>query len=176
MADKKTVQDLLVDEIKDLYSAEKQLTKAIPKMATGSNDETLKKAFTDHLKESEAQVGRLEEIGKLLESSPAGKKCVGMEGCIKEGGEALEESGDDNILDLGLIGAGTRVEHYEIAGYMTAISLAQCIGAKDVVVLLQKSLAEEQGAEQKLRSIGSALVKTAPADTKAYGQANSEGR
>lgn len=170
MAEKRTVEDLLVDEIKDLYSAEKQLTKAIPKLVKGSHDQTLRKAFSDHLKETEAQVARLVEIGRLLEASPAGKKCVGMEGCIKEGGEALEETGDDNILDLGLIGAGTRVEHYEIAGYMTAISLAQRIGATGVVTLLQESLAEEQGAEQKLRSIGSGLLKSAPADGKAHGK------
>jgi ferritin-like metal-binding protein YciE len=94
-----------------------------------------------------------------------------MEGCIKEGGEALEETGGNNILDLRLIGAGTRVEHYEIAGYITAISLAQRIGAKDIVTLLQKSLAEEQGAEQTLRSIGSGLLKNAPADAKAHGKA-----
>ena len=172
MADKKTVQDLLVDEIKDLYSAEKQLIKAIPKMAKGSHDHLLQKAFSDHLKETEGQVARLEEIGELLDASPAGKKCVGMEGCIKEGGEALEETGDDNVLDLGLIGAGTRVEHYEIAGYMTAISLAQRIGAKDVVILLQESLSEEQRAEEKLRSIGSGLLKNAPVRGKAQGKAS----
>jgi len=172
MADKKTVQDLLVDEIKDLYSAEKQLTKAIPKMVKGAQNQTLQKAFKDHLKETEAQVARLKEIGNLLGASPAGKKCVGMEGCIKEGGEALEETGDANILDLGLIGAGTRVENYEIAGYMTAISLAQRIGAKDVATLLQESLAEEHGAEQKLRSIGSGLLKNAPATAKSQAKAS----
>jgi ferritin-like metal-binding protein YciE len=172
MADKKTVQDLLVDEIKDLYSAEKQLTKAIPKMVKGAQNQTLQKAFKDHLKETQAQVARLEEIGNLLGASPAGKKCVGMEGCIKEGGEALEETGDANILDLGLIGAGTRVENYEIAGYMTAISLAQRIGAKDIATLLQESLAEEHGAEQKLRSIGSGLLKNAPATAKSQAKAS----
>jgi len=172
MPDKKTVQDLLVDEIKDLYSAEKQLTKAIPKMVKGAQNQTLQKAFKDHLKETQAQVARLEEIGNLLGASPAGKKCVGMEGCIKEGGEALEETGDANILDLGLIGAGTRVENYEIAGYMTAISLAQRIGAKDIATLLQESLAEEHGAEQKLRSIGSGLLKNAPATAKSQAKAS----
>ena len=159
MAEKNTVMDLLKDEIKDLYSAEKQLTKAIPKMIKGSNDPALKEAFTAHLKETEEQVVRLEQVAELLETKPTGKKCVGMEGCISEGAEALEETGEENILDLGIIGAGTRVEHYEMAGYMTAISLAQSIGAKEVVALLQKSLTEEQAAEQKLRSIGSGLMK-----------------
>ena len=164
MADKKTVQDLLADEIKDLYSAEKQLTKAIPKMAKGSNDESLKAAFSGHLKETEGQVERLDKVAKLLGISPTGKKCVGMEGCIKEGAEALEEDGDEKLLDLGLIGAGGRVEHYEMAGYMTAISLAQRIGKSDVVALLKASLAEEQAADQKLRSIGAGLLKGAPAE------------
>ena len=159
MADKNTLMDLLTDEIKYLYSAEKQLTKAIPKMAKGSNDPALKDAFTAHLKETQEQVTRLEQAAELLGIKPTGKKCVGMEGCIGEGAEALEDKGEENILDLGLIGAGTRVEHYEMAGYMTAISLAQSIGAKEVVALLQKSLAEEQAAEQKLRSIGSGLMK-----------------
>ena len=95
MADKKSIRDLLEDEIKDLYSAEKQLTKAIPKMAKGSNDSDLKMAFRDHLKETEDQVARLEQVAKLLEMKLAGKKCVGMEGCIKEGAEALEERGDE---------------------------------------------------------------------------------
>ena len=161
MADKKTVKDLLEDEIKDLYSAEKQLTKAIPKMAKGSNDAVLKQAFKDHLKETEGQVTRLEEVAKLLEMKPTGKKCVGMEGCIKEGSEALGEDGDETILDLGIIGAGSRVEHYEMAGYMTAIGLAQRLKATEVVSLLGQSLAEEQGAEQKLRKIAGSLMKSA---------------
>jgi ferritin-like metal-binding protein YciE len=163
MADKNTVKDLLADEIKDLYSAEKQLTKAIPKMAKGSTDPTLKEAFTAHLKETQGQVARLEEVAQLLDIKPTGKKCVGMEGCISEGAEALQEEGDDAILDLGLIGAGTRVEHYEMAGYMTAISLAQKLGAKEVVGLLTESLNEEQNAEKKLRQISATLLKGAAA-------------
>jgi ferritin-like metal-binding protein YciE len=163
MADKKTVKDLLEDEIKDLYSAEKQLTKAIPKMARGSNDAALKEAFSAHLKETQEQVVRLEQIGQLLGTKPTGKKCMGMEGVIKEGAEALQEEGDETILDLGLIGAGSRVEHYEMAGYLTAISLAQRMGSSDVVGLLKQSLAEEQAAEQKLRKIASTLIKSAVA-------------
>jgi ferritin-like metal-binding protein YciE len=163
MADKKeVVKDLLEDEIKDLYSAEKQLLKAIPKMAKGSNDPALQDAFKGHLKETEAQAKRLEQIATILEIRPTGKKCVGMEGCIKEGAEALSEDGDDTVLDLGIIGAGSRVEHYEMAGYLTAISLAQQIGEKQVVTLLKQSLAEEQGAEDKLRKIASDLLSSAP--------------
>jgi ferritin-like metal-binding protein YciE len=161
MADKIIVKDLLEDEIKDLYSAEKQLTKAIPKMAKGSNDPALQTAFRDHLKETEGQVARLEEVARLLEIKPGGKKCMGMEGVIQEGAEALEEEGDETILDLGIIGAGSRVEHYEMAGYLTAISLAGRMKAGEIVTLLKQSLAEEQGAEKKLRTIGAGLIKRA---------------
>jgi ferritin-like metal-binding protein YciE len=164
MADKNTIQDLLGDEIKDLYSAEKQLTKAIPKMAKGSTDNALKAALTAHLQETQDQVSRLEKVGELLAIKVTGKKCVGMEGCIQEGAEALEEKGDDAVLDLGIIGAGSRVEHYEIAGYLTAISLATRLGATEVVGLLRESLAEEEAAEKKLRQIASGLLKSAPAE------------
>src|SRR5512140_273541 len=153
MADKQTLKDLIEEEIKDLYSAEKQLTNASPKMAKGSHDAGLSTALTNHLKETEEQVTRLEEVAKLLDIKPAGKKCEGMEGVIKEGAEALESQGNETVHDLGIIGAGSRVEHYEMAGYMTAISLAERMGAKDVVKLLQKSLAEEQAAEQTLRKL-----------------------
>jgi ferritin-like metal-binding protein YciE len=162
MADKENLKDLLEDEIKDLYSAEKQLTKAIPKMAKGSNDPALRDAFKGHLKETEAQLQRLERIAGILETKPSGKKCVGMEGCIKEGAEALSEDGDETVLDLGIIGAGSRVEHYEMAGYMTAVSLAEQIGENEVVSLLKASLAEEQGAENKLRKIAANLLSGAP--------------
>jgi ferritin-like metal-binding protein YciE len=161
MADKQTVKDLLEDEIKDLYSAEKQLTKAIPKMAKGSHDAALATAFKNHLRETEEQVSRLEEVGRLLDLKPGGKKCEGMEGVLKEGAEALEQDGDEAIVDLGIIGAGSRVEHYEMSGYITAISLAQRLGAREVVNLLQKSLAEEQAAEQTLRKIAAGLIKGA---------------
>lgn len=162
MADKEVLKDLLEDEIKDLYSAEKQLTKAIPKMAKGSTDSALQEAFKGHLKETEVQVQRLEKIAEILEITPTGKKCVGMEGCIKEGAEALSEDGDETVLDLGIIGAGSRVEHYEMAGYLTAISLAEQIGEQEVVGLLKKSFAEEQGAEDKLRKIAANLLSGAP--------------
>ena len=164
MSDKNSLKDLLADEIKDLYSAEKQLTKAIPKMARGSNDPALKEAFTAHLKETQNQVSRLEEVGQSLGIKVTGKKCAGMEGVIKEGAEALEEEGDEAVLDLGIIGAGSRVEHYEMAGYLTAISLAKRLGQSDVVSLLQESLAEEEAAEKKLRGIASSLLKKAPAE------------
>jgi ferritin-like metal-binding protein YciE len=162
MADKETLQGLLADEIKDLYSAEKQLTKAIPKMAKGSNNADLATAFRNHLQETLGQVSRLEEVARMLDIKPTGKKCAGMEGVIKEGAEALEEEGNEVVLDLGIIGAGCRVEHYEIVGYTTAISLAQQIGAKEAVTLLQQSLAEEKAADQGLRKIAGNMIKAAP--------------
>src|SRR5580698_9431666 len=161
MADKEVLKDLLEDEIKDLYSAEKQLTKAIPKMAKGSNDPALQDAFKGHLKETEAQVQRLEQIAGILEIKPSGKKCVGMEGCKGRCG-GIERGGDETVLDLGIIGAGSRVEHYEMASYLTAISMAEQIGEKEVVTLLKKSLSEEQGAEGKLRKIAANLLSGAP--------------
>jgi ferritin-like metal-binding protein YciE len=162
MSELSTIKDLLEDEIKDLYSAETQLTKAIPKMAAGSNNKELSSAFEAHLKETQGQVGRLEQVAEILGTKPTGKKCAGMEGVIKEGAEALDEDGDENVLDLGIIGAGSRVEHYEIAGYTTAISLAKQLGQDNVVKLLNASLAEEQAAETKLRSIAQSILKSAP--------------
>jgi|ERR1700685_1607979 len=164
MSELNSVKDLLEDEIKDLYSAEKQLTKAIPKMAKGSNDKELEAAFRSHLKETEGQIERLEKAAKILGTKPTGKKCNGMEGVIEEGAEALEEEGNENVLDLGIIGAGSRVEHYEMAGYRTAISLAQRMGANDVASLLSQSLSEEEAADEKLRKIGQQILKSAPAE------------
>ena len=152
---------LLQEEIKDIYDAEKRLVRAIPKMAKGSNDPALREAFRNHLKETQEQVTRLEQAAQLLDMKPTGKKCMGMEGVIQEGAEALEDDGEDAVLDLGIIGAGSRVEHYEMAGYLTAISLAARIGASPVVGLLKQSLAEEESAEKTLRQIASALIKTA---------------
>jgi ferritin-like metal-binding protein YciE len=167
MAAKKTVEDLLSDEIKDLYSAEKQLTKAIPKMAKGATDDALQSALQAHLIETEKQVARLEEAAVLLSIKPGGKKCAGMEGVIREGAEVLAETGDETVLDLGIIGAASRVEHYEIAGYLTAINLAKRMKAGEVAMLLEQSLAEEQEAERKLRAISVDLVKAAATITKA---------
>jgi ferritin-like metal-binding protein YciE len=164
MSELATIKDLLEDEIKDLYSAEKQLTKAIPKMAKGSNNEELSAAFQAHLKETEGQITRLEQVAKLLDTTPTGKKCKGMEGVIAEGAEALEEDGDEHVLDLGIIGAGSRVEHYEMAGYTTAINLAKQLGEDEIVELLTQNLEEEQAADEKLRTIGEQILGEAPTE------------
>jgi ferritin-like metal-binding protein YciE len=159
-----TIKDLLEEEIQDLYSAEKQLTKAIPKMAKGSNNEELSAAFEAHLKETEGQIDRLEQAAKLLGTKTSGKKCKGMEGVIAEGAEALDEDGDEHVLDLGIIGAGSRVEHYEMAWYTTAINLAKQLGEDEVVELLSANLKEEEAADEKLRSIGEEILAQAPTE------------
>lgn len=164
MSELATIKDLLEEEIKDLYSAEKQLTKAIPKMVKGSNNEELSAAFEAHLKETEGQIDRLEQVAKLLGTTPSGKKCKGMEGVIAEGAEALDEDGDENVLDLGIIGAGSRVEHYEMAGYTTAINLAKQLENDEVAELLSENLKEEQAADEKLRTIGSKILQQAPTE------------
>ena len=127
-------------------------------MAKGSNDASLKEAFASHLKETQEQVMRLEEIGRLLDIKVTGTKCVGMEGCIQEGSEALEENGEDNILDLGIIGAGSRVEHYEMAGYTSAISLAKALGLTSVVKTLSTTLSEEVATDAKLSKANESAI------------------
>lgn len=162
MTKEKTVNDLLVSEIKDLYSAEKQLVRALPNMANGAHHPALKEAFKDHLKETETQVQRLEDIADILDMAPGGKKCVGMEGIVEEGTEARKEEGNPTILDLGIIAAALRVEHYEMAGYTITIGLAEKLGEDEVVDLLNESLAEEMASHDMLRDIARDLTRDAP--------------
>ena len=164
MSQLSTLNDLLIDELKDLYSAEKQLLKAIPKMQKGSNMPELAEAFATHLKETEGQVERLDQIGEMLDVRLGGKKCKGMEGVIEEGAEVLEDKGEESICDLAITGAACRVEHYEMAGYQSAISLAQQLGHTDAVRLLQETLAQEQAADKKMRELASRLIKSANTD------------
>ena len=144
-----TPRDLLVEELKDLYSAENQLLKALPKMAKAATNEALKAAFETHLEQTEGHVQRLEEIGEQLGESMKGKKCKAMEGLIAEGKEIIEEDAEPALLDLALIGAAQKVEHYEISGYGTVRTLAQIAGEKDIVSALQQTL-DEEGATDKL--------------------------
>src|SRR5688500_14853952 len=123
-----TPRELLVHELKDLYSAETQLLKALPKMAKTATSEELTEAFTNHLEQTREQVARLEKVGEQLGESMKGKKCLAMEGLIKEGEETMEEDATPAMLDLALIGAAQKVEHYEIAGYGTARTLAERAG------------------------------------------------
>src|SRR5512143_626486 len=139
----RTLEDVYVDLLKDLYSAEKQLVKALPKMAKGAQSSDLQKAFQDHLRQTEGQVDRIERIFTEMGGSPRGKKCVGMEGLVEEGNELLKEDAEPDALDAGLIAAAQKVEHYEVAGYGTARAWAQQLGYDKAARLLQQTLEEE---------------------------------
>src|SRR5262245_31285749 len=132
----KTLEDLLADELKDLYSAENQITKALPKMAKNTQSSELRTAFEDHLRQTENQVRRLERACTELGISPKGKKCVGMEGLLEEGREIMSTADDTSALEAGLIGAAQKVEHYEIAAYGTARAHARQLGFNSVVQFL----------------------------------------
>ena len=153
-----TLEDLYTDLLKDLYSAEKQLVKALPKMAKNAQSPDLQKAFQEHLRQTEGQVERIERIFQELEGSPRGKKCVGMEGLIEEGNELLQEDVEPDVLDAGLIAAAQKVEHYEIAGYGTARAWAQRLGYDKAARLLQQTLEEESMANEKLTKIAESHV------------------
>ena len=153
-----TLEDVYTDLLKDLYSAEKQLVKALPKMAKNAQSPDLQKAFQEHLRQTEGQVERIERIFQELEGSPRGKKCVGMEGLIEEGNELLQEDVEPDVLDAGLIAAAQKVEHYEIAGYGTARAWAQRLGYDKAARLLQQTLEEESMANEKLTKIAESHV------------------
>ena len=153
-----SLRDLYIDELKDLYSAEKQLVKALPKMAKNATNPDLKKAFTDHLEQTEEHVSRLEQIFESLEASPRGKKCVGMEGLIEEAKEMLEEDAAEDVLDAGLISKAQHVEHYEMAGYGTVRRFAQILGETEHVELLEQTLNEEKEADQLLTQLADSSI------------------
>jgi ferritin-like metal-binding protein YciE len=154
------LEDLLTDELKDLYSAENQLIKALPKMAKTSQSEELRMAFEEHLEQTRGHAQRIEQICDELGISPKGKKCVGMEGLIEEGKEVMQEELDADTLDAGLIGAAQKVEHYEMAGYGTASAHARQLGYNKAVTLLEKTLQEEKKADEKLTKIAEASINT----------------
>jgi len=153
-----TLHDLFIHELKDLYSAENQILKALPKMIEAANSEELAQAFAKHLQETEGHVQRIEDIFRELEGSPRGKKCAGMEGLLKEGKEVMEEQAADWVMDAALIGAAQRVEHYEIAGYGTARDHAQKLGMYQAAQLLQQTLDEEGAADKKLTEIAASSI------------------
>ncbi|MBS0190393.1 MAG: ferritin-like domain-containing protein [Phycisphaerales bacterium] len=148
-----SLQKALQEQIRDLFSAENQLVKALPKMAKNASSDTLREAIEDHLEETRGHVERLQEIAEILEFKPGGKKCKAMEGLIAEGKEVLEEDGEGAVIDLAMIGAAQRVEHYEIAAYGTARAMAERLGQSQVVKLLQATLDEEGAADKKLTEI-----------------------
>jgi ferritin-like metal-binding protein YciE len=151
------LRELLVEELRDLYSAENQLTKALPKVAKNSSDPKLKKAIESHLKETEGHVQRLEQIFESLEKSPKGKTCDGMKGLISEAAERIKEGGEGPVLDAGLIADAQRVEHYEISAYGSARTFANLLGEKEIVKLLEQTLEEEKAADAKLGQIAQSI-------------------
>ena len=147
-----SLNKLYVDELKDLFSAESQLVKALPKMAKVASSDELRAGFEEHLEQTKGHVQRLEEIFQSLDESPKGKKCVGMEGLIKEGSEVMEDF-EDSVLDAGLIGAARRVEHYEMAAYGVVCEIAHVLGQSRHASLLEKTLAEEKQTDDKLAEL-----------------------
>ena len=144
---------LYVDELKDLFSAENQLLKALPKMARAASSDELRTGFEEHLEQTKIQVQRLEEIFESLDESPKGKKCVAMQGLVKEGSEVMEEGFEDAVLDAGLIGAARRVEHYEMAAYSAVCEFAKVLGQTKHASLLEKTLTEEKRTDEKLAKL-----------------------
>ena len=159
-----SLHDLYVDELKDLYNAENQLLKALPKMAKAASAPKLKAAFTEHLEVTRGHVERLERVFEGLGASPKGKKCKAMEGLIEEGKEVMEEEGEDAVIDAALIGAAQRVEHYEMAGYGTVRTFAQLLGFDDAAALLQSTLDEEGEADKKLTQLAETVINVEAAD------------
>ncbi len=152
-----SLEKLYVDELKDLYSAETQILKGLPRMIKAASSRELKRAFTDHERVTKRQVKRLERIFKELGASPRGKKCVGMEGLIEEAKELISEKPEPDVLDAGLISKAQHVEHYEMAGYGTVRNYAKVLGYRDQAALLQETLNEEGDADKLLTQISARL-------------------
>jgi len=161
----KTLQDLFIHELKDIYSAETQLTKALPKMAKSASSEELKSAFEEHLEQTKEHVRRLEQIAEACECKLTGHKCKAMEGLVEEGSEMISEDAEDVVRDAGLIGAAQRVEHYEIAAYGTARALAECLGYSEAVDLLSETLEEEKETDEKLTEIAESTINAQAAES-----------
>jgi ferritin-like metal-binding protein YciE len=158
MAEENPLQELLVEELKDLYSAENQIIKALPRMARAASTPQLRRAFELHLRETRGQVKRLDRIGRMLEVKLTGKKCHGMAGLIDEGKEIIQDGFEESALDAGLIGAAQKVEHYEIAAYGTARAHARMLGYRDIGKLLQETLDEEGATDKKLTQLALQVI------------------
>jgi ferritin-like metal-binding protein YciE len=153
-----TLKTLYVNELRDLYNAENQLIKALPKMAKAASSEELKEAFEKHLEQTKTHVERLEEVFEDLDEKPTGKTCRAMKGLIEEGSEILEEDGEESVLDAGIIVAAQKVEHYEIASYGSVRTFAELLGKDKSAQLLQTTLEEESEANEKLNELAEGIV------------------
>jgi ferritin-like metal-binding protein YciE len=156
--------EVLVDELRDMYSAENQLVKALPKLAKGAKNKELKSLFTTHLEETKGQVERLKQVFQILGEKPTGEHCNGMEGVIEEGADALEKDEEGASFDSGIIGAALRTEHYEIAGYTATISMAKTLRLPDVASLLTQNLNEEMAAAKKILVTAKSILKEAASE------------
>ena len=153
-----SMENLLLHEIKDLYNAEKQLVKALPKMAKAAESDELRQLFQEHLEETKQHVQRLEQVFESMSKPARGMKCKGMEGLIEEGDELISEEGDPSVKDAALIGAAQRVEHYEMAGYGCARTYAEMLGMTEAAELLQTTLDEEKMADEKLNQLAMSQI------------------
>jgi ferritin-like metal-binding protein YciE len=153
-----SLENLFVSELKDLLSAEKQLVKALPKMAKGAASETLRAAIEEHLEQTKGQVERLEQVFSLIDKAARAEHCKAMEGLIEEGSDIVEEDGDEAVKDAAIIAAAQRVEHYEISGYGTARTLAELLGLDKAAELLQQTLDEERETDEKLTELAMSEV------------------
>jgi ferritin-like metal-binding protein YciE len=155
------LREALVEEIRDLYNAEKQLVKALPKMAKGAESDELREAFEKHLEETEGQVTRLERVFELLDEKPRGKHCAGMAGIVEEGSEKLQEDMEGSVLDACLIASAQKVEHYEISAYGSAIAWAEALSLNEVCDVLNETLEEEKAADEKLSALAESGINQA---------------
>lgn len=153
-----SLQDLLLHEVQDLYSAEKQLVKALPKVAKHASSPELKEAVESHCRQTEEHVHRLEEIFKMLDCTAKTNHCKGMEGILREGEDTMGEKGNEETLDAAIIAAAQKVEHYEIAGYGSAAAWAEMLGRNDIKSLLGKTLSEEESTDQKLTKLAKSAI------------------
>jgi ferritin-like metal-binding protein YciE len=165
MAQATTLHDAFLDELRDVYDAEKQLTKALPKMAKAASSPQLRKAFETHLKETQGQIGRLEKAFACLDEKVRGKHCDGIEGIIEEGKSVMEEDFDETTMDACLIAAGQRAEHYEMAAYGTLVAWATAMGHSEAANLLQQTLDEEKAADAKLSALAEGGINEQAADS-----------
>jgi ferritin-like metal-binding protein YciE len=163
------LKELYIDELKDIYNAENQLVKALPKMAKTANSKELRTGFEEHLEQTRGHVQRLEQIFKELGEKPSGKKCKGMEGLLAEGQEIMGEDFEDDVMDAALISAAQRVEHYEIAAYGTVRTYAELLGEDTAAQLLEQTLEEEKETDQKLTDMAGEI------NVKALGESSQEG-